>query len=357
MTLAKLKLAMFITFILLFGTVLGLTGLLVWYIAPSLYQMSFITLISLLIGLTIFFTFIQWLLAPYIIRFFTNMREIKKDEYPWLHKMLDELTKKAKLPKKPRLYLVYDSTPNAFAFGWSKSRAFIAIHSGLIEMLNKDEIKAVLAHEVGHIKHNDVVLMTLASMIPTIIYYLIIAFGSILTSRTREEERGGIYPLLVFLGAYVAQFFTYLLVLYLSRVREFFSDAFSAVATSPKHMRTALAKISYGFPIISGTKLRQYQTRRAFYITDPIAAVKVSQGVKKDEFEKEMEESIKKKEMERRKLDLGKELMKAMEWERTNPAAWLIEKFSTHPLCYKRLDALYELEDEMKKRTITLDEV
>jgi len=285
------------------------------------------------------------------------MREIRKDEYPWLHKMLDELTKKAKLPKKPRLYLVYDSTPNAFAFGWSKSRAFIAIHSGLIEMLNKDEIKAVLAHEVGHIKHNDVVLMTIASMIPTIIYYLIIAFGSILTSRTREEERGGIYPLLVFLGAYVAQFFTYLLVLYLSRVREFFSDAFSAVVTSPKNMRTALAKIAYGFPIIASTRLREYQIKRAFYIADPMAAVKISEGIKRGELEKELEESIKKEKKKEGKLDMEKELIKAMEWEKKSPAAKLIQIFSTHPLTYRRIDALYELEKEIKKGKITLKDV
>jgi heat shock protein HtpX len=285
------------------------------------------------------------------------MREIKEGEYPWLHSMLDELVKKAGLPKKPKLYLVYDSTPNAFAFGWSKSRAFIAVHSGLIEMLNKDEIKAVLAHEVGHIKHNDVVLMTIASMIPTIIYYLIIAAGSLLTARARERERGGIYPLLVFLGAYVAQFFTYLLVLYLSRVREFFSDAFSAVVTNPKYMRTALAKISYGFPIIAGTKLRQYQTRRAFFIADPVAAVRVSQEVRKGKLEKEIEESVKKREEERRKLDLGKELTKAMEWERTNPAAKLIQMFSTHPLCYRRIDALYELEKEIKAGKVTLESV
>lgn len=355
MGLGKLKLAMFITFVLLFGTLLGITGLIVWFAAPTIYDYSIIGLIGFLVGMTVVFTLIQWLLAPKIIKWMTNMRKIKRSDYPWLHDMLDELVKKAKLPKKPKLYLVYDSTPNAFAFGRTKSNSYIAVHTGLIEMLNKDEIKSVLAHEVGHIKHNDIVLMTIASMIPTLIYYLIIALGSMAVRRDRE--RGGMYPLLVFLGAYVAQFFTFLLVLYLSRVREFFSDAFSAVATSPKHMRTALAKISYGFPIMSSTKMRKYQTKRAFFVADPFTAVKISEASRKGRLEQEIEESTKKREKEGRKLDVKREINKAMEWERHSSAARLRQTFSTHPLAYKRIDALFDLEEEMKTRKITPESV
>ena len=343
--LGKLKAAMFLTFVLLFGTVLALTGVLVWIVAPGIYASSAYALLFFIMALAIGFTLLQWAIAPYIIRAFTNMRELTKEEYPWLHQMLDELVKKAKLKKKPRLYIVSDATPNAFAFGWTKSKSFIALNTGLIEALTKDEIKSVLAHEVGHVKHNDIVLITIASMIPVFVYYLIIAIGSI-AARSRDKENG-ISVIFIWIGAYIAQFFTYLIVLYLSRTREFYADAFAGAATSPKNMRTALAKIAYGFPQMSGAKLKRYSKTRAFYIADPYAACAITN--RDERLGKDLEESAKKRQKEGRHLDAGKELESAMEWERTRMAASLMQVFSTHPLAYRRIDALFDLEDEMKK--------
>lgn len=351
MSLIKLKLAMFVTFVILFGTLLGLTGLIVWFATPSIYEISSLIFILFLIGLAAGFVLLQWLIAPYILRWLTNMREIKKSEYPWLNKMLDGLVKKAGLKKRPRLYIVYDGTPNAFAFGWTKNRAFIALHSGLIELLNKDEVEAVLAHEVGHVKHNDFILMTIASMVPIMIYYLIVGLGSIMMSRSRN--RGGLYPVLVFIGGYIAQFLTYLIVLYLSRTREFYSDAFSAVATSPKNMRTALAKISYGFPIISSSKLNSYRNRRSFFVADPVMALSISKS-RKGKLDKEIEESVEKRKREKRKINYSKEIDHAIEWEKTSSGAKLKQIFSTHPLTYRRIDALYALESQIKKGQVTL---
>src|SRR3989344_4067679 len=257
MGLGKLRFAMFATFVLLFGTVLALTGVVVWIVAPGLYGASVYGLIIFLLGLTVGITLLQFLIGPYAIRAFTNMKEMDAHQYKWIHDMVDDVVKKAGLKKKPRLYLVNDGTPNAFAFGWGKNHAHIAVHTGLIEMLNKDEIKSVLAHEIGHVKHNDIVLITVASMVPVFVYYLIVAIGSI-AMRSRDDDNNAFTGILIFIGAYVAQFFTYLIVLYLSRTREFYADAFGAAATSPKHMRTALAKIAYGFPAISRTKAKKY---------------------------------------------------------------------------------------------------
>ncbi len=345
MGLGKLRFAMFTTFVLLFGTVLALTGLLVWILAPGLYAASAFLLIGFLLGLTIFITLIQFLLAPYIIRAFTNMKEMNEKEYKWIYDMVDDIVKKAGLKKRPRLYLVNDGTPNAFAFGWGKNHANIAVHTGLVEMLNKDEIKAVLAHEVGHVKHNDIVLITIASMVPVFVYYLIIAIGSIV-ARSREDDNA-LAGIFIFIGAYIAQFFTYLIVLYLSRVREFYADAFGAAATSPRDMRTALAKIAYGFPVVSGNRAKKYEKTRAFYIADPIAAI--DERKKRDEaLAKDLDKSTIKREKEGRHLDATKEIEDAMAWERERGAAKLINIFSTHPLTYKRIDSLYEFEKENK---------
>src|SRR3989344_5750258 len=217
MGLGKLRFAMFATFVLLFGTVLALTGVVVWIVAPGLYGASVYGLIIFLLGLTVGITLLQFLIGPYAIRAFTNMKEMDAHQYKWIHDMVDDVVKKAGLKKKPRLYLVNDGTPNAFAFGWGKNHAHIAVHTGLIEMLNKDEIKSVLAHEIGHVKHNDIVLITVASMVPVFVYYLIVAIGSI-AMRSRDEDNG-LSGVFIFIGAYIAQFFTYLIVLYLSRVR------------------------------------------------------------------------------------------------------------------------------------------
>ena len=347
MGLGKLRLAMFVTFVILFGTLLALTGVAVWVLAPSLYAASAYSLILVLLGFTVGITLLQYLLAPYLIRTFTNMKPLP-DEYKWIHEMVEDIVKKAGLKKKPRLYLVNDGTPNAFAFGYGKSHAYIAVHTGLVEMLTKDEIKAVLAHEAGHVKHNDIVLITIASMVPILVYYLIIAIGSIVS---RRDEDNNLSVLFIFIGAYIAQFFTYLIVLYLSRTREYYADAFGAAATSPKHMRTALAKIAYGFPLISGKKAKKYEKTRSFYIADPIAAVNEREK-RERELSKDLEKSIKKRAEEGPHLDSSKEISDAMKWERERAAAKLLNVFSTHPLTYKRLDALYEFEKEYKGKPI-----
>lgn len=345
MVLGKLRLAMFVTFVILFGTVLALTGIVVWLIAPGLYGASAFLLLAVLLGFAIGITLLQYLLAPYIIRTFTNMKPLP-DDYRWIHEFADELTKKSGLKKKPKLYLVNDGTPNAFAFGYGKNHAYIALHTGLVEMLNKDEIKSVLAHEFGHVKHNDMVLITIASMVPVFVFYLIVAIGSII-ARSKDENDSGLTAIFIFIGAYIAQFFTYLIVLYLSRTREYYADAFSAAATSGKDMRTALAKIAYGFPLISGKSAKKYEKTRAFYIADPIALTDEREKRDKD-LAKDMEKSIKKREKEGRHLDMQKEMSEAMNWERERAAAKLLNVFSTHPLTYKRIDALFEFEKDNK---------
>lgn len=345
MALGKLRLAMFLTFVLLFGTVLALTGIVIWLIAPGLYAASAMGLLVVLLGFAIGITLLQYLLAPYIIRMFTNMKPMPQ-EYKWIDEMANDLVKKAGLKKKPQLYIVHDGTPNAFAFGYGKNHAHIALHTGLIEMLNKDEIKAVLAHEMGHVKHNDMVLITIATMVPVFVYYLIIAIGSI-AARSRDDEGNGLNALFIFIGAYIAQFFTYLIVLYLSRTREYYADAFAAAATKPKDMRTALAKIAYGFPAISGKRAKKYEKARSFYIADPIALTHEREQ-RDNELHKDLQTSIKKREKEGRHLDENKEVSEAMAWERERAAAKILNIFSTHPLTYKRIDALYDFEKTYK---------
>jgi heat shock protein HtpX len=204
---------------------------------------------------------------------------------------------------RPKVYLVEDKTPNAFAFGRTQASSAIAIHTGLLDSLTKDEVRGVLAHEIGHIKHRDVLVMTLASALPAILYY-IVYFGAIMAS-SRNRDGGGVNYLGAMLGGMVAQAIGTLLVLYLSRVREYYADDYSAhVTKSPGSLASALGKITYG---LARTRAAPAPANlRMFYIADPKAAA--------SEY--------------------------AADMAREKKTGGLREIFMTHPLTYKRIAAL-----------------
>ncbi|HME87190.1 MAG TPA: zinc metalloprotease HtpX [Candidatus Nanoarchaeia archaeon] len=331
MGLGKLKFSMFVTMILLLGTLTGIFGVLLYFFASD---------VSLGIGLTIaiFFavvmTLIQWAIAPWLIKISTNMREISRKDNAELYGTVEELAKKAKIPM-PKVYLVYDGTPNAFAFARTPSSGHIAVHSGLLQRLTKDEVKAVLAHEIGHIKHWDSTMITVASMVPLLVYYVIILFAG-----RRDNDKSAGNFMLVWVAAMFAQFLSSLIVMYLSRTREHYADAFSAVATGkPSLLQSALGKIAYGFPVVNTDV---YASKRAFYIADPQMAVSEARARHKGNDHYQIDHA---------------EVKNAIHWEKTNPISRFREFFSTHPLTYKRIDALAELEHDIKAKTIDLDSV
>jgi len=305
---------MSLTVLLLFGFLFGILAFVGYYFALSGY---------LVVALAVFIVFLQWLVSPYIIWWTTNMRLLERNEYPWLWETVKELCKKNKVPL-PKLAIVNSGAPNAFVFGRTPKSAVLAVTRGLLNNLSKEEVKAVLAHEVGHIKHKDMVVMTLVGAIPVILYF--IARFIIFAPRRDEERRSG-SALLVGLIAYFLYFITNLLVLALSRLREYYADYFSATNTTPRLLARALAKITYGLSISPDRHLNS--AVRAFFISDPLTATKEVSTFSSEYSDMEIDE---------------KELEKAMEWERRNPFARISELFSTHPLTYKRIKALLELE-------------
>lgn len=334
----KLKAAMALTMTALFGFMIAIFGIIALLYGPRGSVVGTLTLAVILAAVG---TAIQWYLGPILIKWTTRMREIAPTEYSWIHEFVEKTCRKEGI-KKPKLYLVSDGTPNAFAFGRTPNDSNIAIHMGLLNLLNKQEVEAVLAHEIGHVKHWDVAVITLASMIPQIIYYAIVMFF------TPRDEHGNVSIvgwILTIIGAQVTAFVANLLVMFLSRTRESYADAFSAVSTGqPGHLRTALAKIAYGFPALNSTS--EYSTRRAFYIADPVVGSNMAHKLHSGDLAKELEKS----EAERRAnpihVDTQKEINAAMEWEKRQGG--FLELFSTHPMAYKRIDALYELEKDIK---------
>ena len=329
MALEGLKLSMALTMALLFGTLAAVFGVILWLAGP---QVSLGTGLAMAVAFSVVMTGLQWYFGPSIIRFTSRMRELPASEYPWLHEIVERHAKRAGI-RTPKLYLVADGTPNAYAFGRTKNDSNVAVHSGLLTMLSKEEVEGVVAHEIGHIRHWDVAVITLASMVPMLIYYAIIFAGSTLLGG-KNRERGAGSTIAVWVGAYAAQFLSFLIVMHLSRTREFYADAFSAASTGkPALLRSALAKIAYGFP--QNVPLDAYRDKRAFYIADPVEGVETAHAINRREAV-----GADRKEMEY-----------AMEWEKKRG---LFEFFSTHPLTYKRLDALKQAEADINSGRLTL---
>ncbi len=301
----KLSIVATITIGLIFSFVAGILGLVLWFSGASGAP-------GIMLGL--FFAagivLLQWYFSPSIIKRIYKLQPVRKDSK--IYKMVKELSKKSGL-KTPQVWITKNPGPNAFAFGRSQSNANVCVTTGLLDTLNEKEVRAVISHELGHVKHRDMIIMTIASIIPLLMYFIAITF------QPRGRRESG-YGILIFIGAMLARMIGHLMVLWLSRVREYGADAFSAYHTSPKDMMSALAKIGYGTSRFKTTKADKGLS--TFYIADPSARKDFSKiadliGMNKKDFEK----AVKKEQKHS-----------------------FMEVFRTHPLMYKRIISLKKLD-------------
>jgi heat shock protein HtpX len=162
--------------------------------------------------------------------------------------------------------------PNAFAFGRTNRDSRVCVTQGILNLLSKDELKAVLGHEMSHIKHRDMIVITLLSAIPLIMYW--IAWGTMFRGMLGGRDRGGLIAMLIGMGAFVLYFITNLLVLYGSRIREYYADKGSVeLGNEPHHLATALYKLVYGNARFKGRpELKQMEGVKAFFVNDPTRA-------------------------------------------------------------------------------------
>ncbi len=128
----------------------------------------------------------QWLLAPYLIGWIYKVKELKQDEKPELHQIVNDISKKSGI-SVPKLMLAQIPLPNAFAYGSPLSGTRVAVTQGLLDSLDSGEVEAVLGHELGHIKHHDVQVMMVASFLPALFYY--IGYSMMLSGSSVEAKR------------------------------------------------------------------------------------------------------------------------------------------------------------------------
>ena len=203
------------------------------------------TIALILAGIMNFLTY--WFSDKIVLAMY-GAREISYEEAPWLHAMVEELAKRANIPK-PKIYLVPMEQPNAFATGRGPSNGVVAVTSGILRLLDRDELRGVLAHEIGHIKNRDVLVATMAATIAGAISYLVNMLQFALLFGHSSDEEGNQNPLSIvgsILLIIVTPIIAALIQMAISRSREYLADETGAkISGDPLALARALEKIHY----------------------------------------------------------------------------------------------------------------
>ncbi len=227
----------------------------------------------------IILTLVAWGQGDQIFLNMSGARKVGPDDLPVLHNVVEEMSIAAGLPKIPDVYVIDDPQPNAFATGRSPERAAVAVTSGLLKVLDRDELQGVIAHEIGHVRNRDILLMLFAGVLMGAIVLLADVglrswfWGGAGRSRRSDGGSGGgnaivmvVAIALMILAPILAQFIYFAV----SRRREYLADASAAAFTRyPDGLARALEKISGAPP----GKLRGVSRATApMYIVNPLAA-------------------------------------------------------------------------------------
>ena len=171
-------------------------------------------------------------------------RQVSEQEAPELHRIVNDLAHRAGIPK-PKVYIVENPTPNAFATGRNPQHATVAVTSGIMQLLNRQELEGVLAHELGHIKNRDILISSIAAVMAGAISYLatMAQWAMIFGGRGNDDEGGN--PLVAIVMMIVAPLAASLIQMAISRSREYLADAAGAeICGNPRALASALNKLT-----------------------------------------------------------------------------------------------------------------
>ncbi len=229
-----------------------------------LYVIGFPTTWILLIAAALLF--LQYYFSDKIVLMSTGARIVDESEAPELYDIVRRLCQRANLPM-PKIAIVDTPVPNAFATGRSPKNAVVAVTTGLLNTLNWDEIEAVLGHELSHIKHRDMAVITIASFVATVAWFVArYAMFLGLFGDDRRENSAAI-GFALFVISMIVWLISTLLMLALSRYREFAADEGSAYLTGrPESLISALAKISGRMELIPPEYKKELEGMNAFFI-------------------------------------------------------------------------------------------
>ena len=212
--------------------------------------------------------FVQYFTSDKIALAAAGAKVVDRNQAPELHEMVERLCAMADLPK-PRVAVIDTDVPNAFATGRNPKNSVVAVTSGLWERLERREIEGVLAHELSHIANRDVLVMTVSSFFAMVAAMLMRfgLYGGMFGGGDRDRGGGAPVWLIMFLVSMVTYVISYVLMMMISRYREYAADRGAALMTgAPENLMSALQKISSRMLQIPQRDLREVQGMNAFFI-------------------------------------------------------------------------------------------
>jgi len=245
------------------------------FLALTLLYLVFLGFISAYFGLGILPISIiaglmigaQWYFSDKIVMWSTGTKLVTRDQYPVLHEIVENLSLKAILPK-PKIGVMSSDVPNAFATGKTPKSSVVVVSSGILKILTKEELEGVLSHELTHIRHRDLTIITLASLFSTIAWFLMQSsmYRSMWGGYGGRQQQGGNYFLILIVAA-IVWLLSFLIIRAISRYREFAADRGGALLTGqPMNLSRALMKISGKVKVAPVQQLQRMEGMNAFFI-------------------------------------------------------------------------------------------
>lgn len=284
------------------------------------------------IVLSIIILIIQFLISPFLtdlsMKWFYKAR-FENDIPEYLKNFINQICDKYNM-KYPKIGLIDDGASNAFTYGRTKNDTRIVLTRGIFNLLNEQEVMAVVGHELGHAKHYDMVFMTVAQLVPLVLYGIYETFTRSNSKSSSNNNNSGYFEM-IGLIAYILYVLSEYIVLWLSRTREYYADSFSIEETrNPNALTTSLIKIGYGLSINDEPEQEDEKKKKKHTISNSkvigIFDSKTSKALVSTSYDNG--------------LISADNIKNAMKWETWNIWAKLYELKSTHPLISKRLKAI-----------------
>jgi heat shock protein HtpX len=221
---------------------------------------------------------VQFWFSDKIAAFSMGAREVSPEEYPELHGTIDRLCALADMPK-PRVAVAQTDMPNAFATGRNEKNAVVCVTTGLLRRLEPEELEGVLAHELSHVAHRDVAVMTIAGFLGVLAGIITRVglqfgmFGGFDRRDNNDNDNTAMAALVVIAVSAVVYAISFLLTRLLSRYRELSADRSAALLTGrPSALASALTKVTGDIGAIPTQDLRKSQPFNAFYFAPALSA-------------------------------------------------------------------------------------
>jgi len=249
------------------GTTMFILGLVYVAFFVALVQFTGVGVFGIVLILGIL-SFVQFFTSDKIALLASGAKVVEREQAPELHDMVERLAAMADLPK-PRVAVIPTDVPNAFATGRSQKKSVVAVTEGLWNRLEPREVEGVIAHELTHIANRDVMVMTIASFFAMVAAMLARfgLYGGMFGGGNRDRGGGAPVWLIMLAISVVTYVISYVLMMMLSRYREYAADRGAALITgTPEYLMSALQKIASRISQIPQRDLREVAGMNAFFI-------------------------------------------------------------------------------------------